>query len=283
MKVFIIGAGHVGTTLSIIFENAGFEVFIASRSMKSAKKAASISGAKACSVKECGGSDIVFLTVPDSEITNAAKNIEQFVTEKQVIVHTSGALSSEILNFLPSHVASLHPLKSFADPVIAASSIKETLFTFEGDKTAETVLEEIVKKIKGKFVKIKPQNKILYHLAAVLAANYTVSLADISVNILKEIGFRENDAKSAIVNLLKGVLENMENKGTVSALTGPIERGDADTVKKHLTAIKDPILKNIYIFLGFATLSIAEQKGLNKRKIDDIRKVLNEQNNCSEG
>lgn len=283
MKIFVIGAGHVGTTLSIVFENAGFEVFIASRSMKSAKKAASISGAKACSVKECGGSDIVFLTVPDSEITNAAKNIEQFVTEKQVIVHTSGALSSEILNFLPSHVASLHPLKSFADPVIAASSIKGTLFTFEGDKTAETVLEEIVKKIKGKFVKIKPQNKILYHLAAVLAANYTVSLADISVNILKEIGFRENDAKSAIVNLLKGVLENMENKGTVSALTGPIERGDADTVKKHLTAIKDPILKNIYIFLGFATLNIAEQKGLNKRKIDDIRKVLNEQNNCSEG
>ncbi len=282
MKIFVFGAGHVGTALSIVFKRIGFEVSVASRSMSSAKKAARLSGANCCSVENCKKSDIIFLTVPDSEIVNAANKIKKFLSEKQIVVHTSGALSSDIIKFLPSYVASLHPLKSFADPVMAASSIRGTLFTFEGDDVAESVLKNIVEKMEGKFVRINPEDKIRYHLAAALAANYTVSLANISANILESLGFERADAESALANLLEGVVVNIKNKGIIASLTGPIERGDVLTVKKHLESVKDPILKNIYIFLGFATLNIAEQRGLDKKKIDDIRKVLNEQNNCSQ-
>ncbi len=281
MKVFILGAGHVGTALSIIFKRVGLDVFIASRHLESVRKAAKVSYGKVCMPEEVVGADIVFLTVPDSEIVNAAERIKKFLSEKQIVVHTSGAFSSDIIGFLPSHVASLHPLKSFADPVSSANSIEGTLFTFEGDSRAKSVLEDLVKKIGGKFVEIDRENKILYHLAAVLTANYTVSLVNVSVNILRSIGFSEKNAEFALANLLNGVVRNIKNKGVVASLTGPIERGDAETIKEHLKAIKDPLVKNIYIFLAFATLNVAKQKGLSKKKFDDIRKVLNEQNNCS--
>jgi len=281
MKVFILGAGHVGTALSIAFKRIGFGVFIASRTLESAKRAAALSHGKVCTLKDFRDADVIFLTVPDSEIVNAAKEVEEFVSKKQVVVHTSGALSSEILSFLDAHVASLHPLKSFADPIDSANSLSGVLFTFEGDGVAQLVLNRMVERLGGKFVRIQSKDKILYHLAAVLTANYTVSLFNISESILLDIGFSKEESKDMLLNLLGGVIDNIRTGGSVFALTGPIERGDSLTVKKHLDAIKDPMVKNIYIFLGFATLNIAKQKGLSKEKFDDIRKVLNEQNNCS--
>ncbi len=281
MKIGIIGAGKVGTTLCIVLKRAGYEVAVSSKHAKSAERASFLSGATPVSKKEVCKSDVVFLTVPDSAIVSVAKNISRLLSKEQIVIHTSGALSSKEISFLPAYTCSLHPLKSFADPVLAADSMKGTLFTFEGAAEAEPVIKKIVLKIGGKFLEIRSEDKPLYHLAAVIAANYTVSLFDISEKILENIGFPETDANSAVLNLIGGVLKNIESKGATNALTGPIERGDAKTVEKHLKAIKDPLLKRIYIFLGFATLNIAKEKGLSKEKIEKIRKVLNEQNNCS--
>jgi predicted short-subunit dehydrogenase-like oxidoreductase (DUF2520 family) len=277
MKIGIIGAGRVGGALAIALSSK-FRVCIASRHKFSAEQIASISNAQAVTIDEAARCDVVFLTVPDNVIKYIAEQISSFVKSNQVILHTSGALSSEIISFLDANVGSLHPLKSFADAESAAKTIKGTIFTFEGNEIAEKKARIIVDALSGTFVKIKPEDKVLYHLAAVLTANYTVTLFSLSQDILKSIGFSENAAKKSLLALLKGVVENIEEKGTDDALTGPILRGDSETVRMHLSAIKDKELSDIYILLGFATLKIAERRGLSKEKIDSIRKVLNEQN-----
>jgi len=278
MKIGIIGAGRVGGALAIALSKKSFSICIASRHKENADFIASISKAQSVSIKDASQCDVVFLTVTDSAIKSVAEQIESFLNREQVVMHTSGALSSKIISFLNANTGSLHPLKSFANPVDAAKSLEGTIFTFEGSKKTETVAREIVKALKGKFVKINSKDKVLYHLAAVLTANYTATLFSLSQEILESIGFSDKDAKESLSILLKGVTKNIEKNGADNALTGPILRGDTETIKMHLNTIKDKNIRDIYISLAFATLKIAERRGLDKRKIDLIRKVLNGQN-----
>ncbi len=275
MEIGIIGAGRVGGALAIALSEKNFPVCIASRHKESADFIASVSKAHSVSIENAAQCEVVLLTVTDSAIKSVAEQIADSVNKEQAVMHTSGALSSEAINFLKANVGSLHPLKSFANPQDAAKSLKGTIFTFEGSKKAKEAAEKIVSAVNGRFIKINPNDKILYHLAAVLTANYTVTLFSLSQGILTSIGFSDEDAKESLLALLKGVVRNIEKNGVDNALTGPILRGDAETIRMHLNAIKDENLKDIYIFLAFATLKIAERRGLNREKIKAIRKVLN--------
>jgi predicted short-subunit dehydrogenase-like oxidoreductase (DUF2520 family) len=277
MNIGIIGAGKVGTTLAIAFKKAGFNVFIASRSIQSAEKAAAISGGISTSIQRCAEqSDVIFLSVPDSEIENVSKNIKNAVSKEKIVAHLSGVLPSSILEFLNARTCSVHPLKPFADPLLSVKALSETLFAVEGDETAVNEIEKIIQKINGTLIKIKTANKPIYHLAAVITANYTVTLFNLSENLLRSIGFNEIEAKNALLSLLQGVLNNIKEKGSTQALTGPILRGDIKTIQLHLKNINDPLLKNIYKSLAFATLKIVEERELDKEKIKEIRKVLND-------
>ena len=275
MEIGIIGAGRVGSALAIALSEKNFPVCLANRHKESADFIASVSKARSISIEDAARCKVVLLTVTDSAIKSVAKQIADFVSKEQVVIHTSGALSSKEISFLNARVGSLHPLKSFANPEDAAKSLKGTIFTFEGSKKAEEAAKKIVSIVNGRFIKINPNDKVLYHLAAVLTANYTVTLFSLSQKILTSIGFSDEDAKESLLTLVKGVVRNIEKNGVDNALTGPILRGDVETIRMHLNAIKDKTLKDIYIFLAFATLKIAERRGLNREKIKAIRKVLN--------
>ncbi len=275
MEIGIIGAGRVGGALAIALSEKNFPVCLANRHKESADFIASVSKARSISIEDAARCEVVLLTVTDSAIKSVAKQIADLVSKEQVVIHTSGALSSKEISFLNARVGSLHPLKSFANPEDAAKSLKGTIFTFEGSKKAEEAAKKIVSIVNGRFIKINPNDKVLYHLAAVLTANYTVTLFSLSQEILTSIGFSDEDAKESLLTLVKGVVRNIEKNGVDNALTGPILRGDVETIRMHLNAIKDKTLKDIYIFLAFATLKIAERRGLNKEKIKAIRKVLN--------
>ncbi len=276
-KIGIIGAGKVGTALAIALHKNGFNVLIASRSKKSAEKAAKIACIEATSIKEVvKRSDFIFLSVPDGEIVNVAKKIAPIVKKEQIVAHLSGALPSTIINFLKAKVISIHPLKSFADPLESSNTMQDTVFTSEGDKEALKKAKEIVAIIGGKFITIKTENKPLYHIAAVLVSNYTVALFYIAKEIFSSIGFSNEDSTFALLKLLKGTTKNIETFGIPSALTGPIERGDISTIKLHLKAIEDnPRLTLIYKIMGSATIDIAEEKGLDKKKANEMRRLLN--------
>ena len=277
-KVGIIGAGKVGTALAVVLHKNGFDLLIASRSRKSAEKAAKIACIKAASIeKVVEKSDFIFLSVPDGEIVNAGRRIAPIVRREQIVAHLSGALSSTIIDFLNAKVISIHPLKSFANPLKSANTMQGTLFTAEGNKEALKEAEKIVKVIGGRFTIIKTENKPLYHIAAVLISNYTVGLFYIAKEIFSSIGFSDKDAASALLKLLKGTVKNIETVGPIEALTGPIERGDIDTIKLHLKAMEgNPQLIRIYKTIGSVIIDMAEEKGLDRKKINEMRRLLNE-------
>lgn len=275
MKIGIIGAGRVGGTLAIVFVKNGSDVFVASRHKSSADRVTKISGATSSNIAEAAQADVVFLSVPDDEIKNAAFSIKNFVRNEQVVLHLSGAFPASIMDFLNTHIGALHPLKSFSDPVLSAKTFENTIFTFDGDNAAFNAIVPLINKIGCRIIRINSEDKPLYHLSAVIAANYTVTLLDISNQILQSIGFSKEDAKDALLSLVNSALENVQEQGIENALTGPILRGDAETIKLHLQSIEDENLKNIYKSLAFATLDIARRGGLSKIKIAKIREVLN--------
>src|SRR5690606_24287151 len=101
-----------------------------------------------------------------------------------------------------------------------------------------------------------------YHAAAVFASNYLVTLAATAVRILREIGVPEEDALPALIPLMRGTLDNLEDLGLASALTGPIARGDLDTVRTHLARLS-PDDRALYCALGRETLQLALAAGLD--------------------
>jgi predicted short-subunit dehydrogenase-like oxidoreductase (DUF2520 family) len=131
--------------------------------------------------------------------------------------------------------------------------------------------------LKCRWIELKASDKVVYHAAAVIASNYLVTLVKLADDLWETFGIPREQATQALLPLLKGTLNNIENVGIPQALTGPIARGDIDTVKKHLTALQKeaPDALSTYCELGLQTIPIAQAKGkIDEEKADDLRAVL---------
>ncbi|QNO13806.1 DUF2520 domain-containing protein [Alkalicella caledoniensis] len=279
MNIGFIGAGKVGTVFGHYLKENGLNVVgYYSRNPESAQKAAEFSSAKVLSLEEVvEQSDIVFLTTPDSVIKKVCDDIGENIgfSNNQTIVHMSGALKSDILSKAKAQGAntfSLHPMQSFADTKKSIDAIHNTFFTMEGTGDKSAILE-ILKKIGNKFKEIEPEHKPLYHAAACVASNYLVTLAKVSTNMLKTIGFNEQEGHDVLMPLMQGTMDNIDKLGVVDALTGPIVRGDMVTIQNHLENLNDD-QKSFYSALGLETLDVAEKRGLRKEDIEALKKIL---------
>jgi predicted short-subunit dehydrogenase-like oxidoreductase (DUF2520 family) len=155
-------------------------------------------------------------------------------------------------------VASIHPIKSFADPALSVQSFKNTFCAIEGDKEAITLLEKLFSNIGGNLINISKENKPLYHAAGVIANNYLVTLHYHAVQCYKSGGIEEEVAKKIVSMLMNNALSNLNQLDHhQQALTGPLQRGDLQTVRNHLIALEDqPLVRDIYSHLGLATLPL---------------------------
>ena len=125
------------------------------------------------------------------------------------------------------------------------------------------MLEGLVQDLEGLWFVIKPEDKALYHLAAVYASNYVVTLAQLATTVWRGIGIPDEQANQALLALMKGTVNNLERVGLPNALTGPIARGDLGTVEKHLQELgqRTPELGPVYRELALLTVPIALEKG----------------------
>ncbi|UCC65930.1 MAG: DUF2520 domain-containing protein [Deltaproteobacteria bacterium] len=272
-RIAIVGAGVVGTALAYLLKEKGYPlVGIASRRQESAQRAASLlpGGVQATVAPEevVPGADLVFITTSDSaiqEVCEAIANKKGFRPE-QIVVHTSGALPSTILNRAKesgAQIASVHPLQSFADVKEAVKTIPSSIFCLEGDREAIPPLIELVKTLGGKPISIDTQHKPLYHAAAVVASNFLVTLSYLSYTLYETMGIPQEEAAQALLPLIKGTVNNVEKLGPVRALTGPISRGDGNVVRGHLEALKElsPTFTDIYCSISRLTVEIGIKKG----------------------
>jgi len=270
-SIAVVGAGKVGSALACLLHRRGYPVAgVASRSISSAERAARELPARYTDRPEevTREADVVFITTPDREITGVAAGIARRKGFKpgQVVFHTSGAHSAdqiEAVRRCSAFAASLHPLQSLADFKMALENLPGSYFALEGDQEALPVAEQIVKDLGGKSFFIAPEDKPLYHAAAVIASNYLVSLMHLATGLYGRFGLNREEAFRALFPLIQGTINNIARAGPAAALTGPVARGDGTTLEGHLEAIKEvggPELE-LYRRLGLYTVRVALEKG----------------------
>jgi len=282
----IVGCGKVGTTLAIFLTAAGYKAAgFASKNLSSAKQAAdSVQSDRFSDVpwEITGKADIVFITTPDNAIKGTCDSLSKNkgLADNAVVLHCSGALPSTILSSAKTcgaHTGSMHPLQSFATARYSTNPFEGIIVALEGEAKAVEVSQKIAADLGATSVTILTAAKTLYHASAVVASNFLVALLDLALKLIGAAGIATPDAFNVLKPLIEGTLSNIEKVGIPEALTGPIVRGDVETVAGHLSEIEaqTPELLNLYKALGLHTVDVATAKGtLSESTIEQLKSLL---------
>ena len=282
----ILGSGKLGTALAKHLITAGYELAgLTSKSETSAQETAQIIGTDKYGHPPCKitvTADVVFITTPDGMIADACKKLVNHNGLKKgaVVLHCSGAHPSTILSSARDagfFIGSMHPLQSFASKQLAGNPFEGIIISVEGDDKAVSEAKQMATDLGAKCITIRTDAKTLYHASAVVASNYLVTLLEMAIKFMETAGISAEEAFLVLKPLVNGTLLNIEKVGIPEALTGPIARGDAQTVKEHMTAIisRKPDMIELYKILGQYTVGIAQAKGgLTKKHVEALMKLL---------
>lgn len=282
--IAVIGAGRLGTALGRALVRSGYPVAgIADVSRRAARALGrSLPGARvwASNAEAAARARAIFLCVPDAEIAPAARELAASVTDwrGRVVVHCSGMLDARVLSPLRRRgalTASAHPIQSFARGAGATDPFRGITITLEGDDRAAAWLKTVVRRLGARPVRLRAGVKPLYHAACVLASNDLVFLLDMSQGLLVRAGFSAREAARMIIPLAQGTLHNVNKIGTTAALTGPLVRGDRETVARHLDALRpSPLPREVYRRLALQGLDIVRKTGLKPAKVRALKRLL---------
>lgn len=273
-RIAIVGAGNLGSALVPALHRSGYVVdaVIARSDNASLRKARSLS-------KQGGGvamrpaqikADVVWFCVPDSEIGKAARTVAGKTDWKgRVALHSSGALTSDELEALRRRgaaVASVHPLMTF---VRGSRPALDVPFAIEGDTKATRTARRIVAELGGRSYSIRKRDKVAYHAWGTFASPLLMALFATTEHVAAAAGVRGKAARQRILPILRHTLANYATLGAAASFSGPIVRGDVETVSQHLRAISDtPAVQDVYLALAKAALAFLPAK--NRRKLEEI-------------
>jgi predicted short-subunit dehydrogenase-like oxidoreductase (DUF2520 family) len=220
---------------------------------------------------------VVVLAVPDGAITSLAMELaaEGGITSRHVVLHLSGLRDREALGPLaPSGagLGSLHPLQTVSDPVTAAERFAGAYAGVEGDDRALSAAEALARSLRMVPVRIPAGAKPAYHAGAAFAANYTTALVAVAERLALAAGITPDVARRLYLPLIRGAAANLE-AGPAAALTGPVRRGDAETVSAHLAAL-GPEDRKLYLLLAREALRLAREAGLAPEAAARVARVL---------
>lgn len=223
---------------------------------------------------------LLILAVPDDALHEVANEVARAGPAPRggAALHLSGALSTDVL--APLHAAgfvvgSLHPLQTVADPWSGADRLRGSAYALAGEPAALMAARRIVNALDGQPLVLPPALRPVYHAAAVFASNYVIAAAAAVARVLAEAGVSEDDAVAAVLPLMRGTMDNVEQLGLGSALTGPVARGDIDTVHLHLSRLSTRE-RNLYSALGLETLRLARSAGLDPARADALESLFAE-------
>lgn len=276
----IIGCGRLGKTLAALFIGTDLVSIqdIVNLSWESSAEAVAFLGqGRACSaLEQLKPADIYLIATPDDNIEFIAQQIagQKVLKPGDVVFHCSGLLSSESLSSLSDlgcYVASLHPVFSFSEPIMDINKFSGTYCAFEGNKEALERLLPLFNAIKAQIFTIEKKYKPLYHAASVIAANYVITLSAMAKDCYSKAGLNDRLSKNLSLGLMSQALNKAQRLKPEEALTGPLQRADIDTLKKHLSALESfPELEYLYKSLGKATLALTKHKAGLKRSLTQI-------------
>lgn len=286
--VSIIGPGRVGRAFAKALSTAGYQivslVFHESKAAHASRR--SFPKSFLLGLEELDRmpvSDVVLITTPDDAIAETAKKIagatKVGVKVPRVVLHTSGALSSAVL--LPLRkvgfvTGSIHPLVAIDQN--GANALRGAFYCVEGNRRAVVIAQQIVADLGGESFVVDTKLKTLYHAAAVIASPHLVALFDLALELMVHSGVKKTQAQQILLRLVESTVKNLQEQSPAAALTGTFQRGDAGTVERHLQALssrnlpKDAI--EVYKTLGLRSLQLARESGLDRKRINKIKKLL---------
>ena len=267
-----IGCGAVGKTLGRLWrQNGVFEIQdIMTRSLDRAGDAAAFIGAgrAVAGLGEMRPADLFLIAAGDDGIAGSAALLagSGLVRPGAIVWHLSGALPSSVLapvTGMGGLVASVHPVKSFADPLDSVADFAGTWCGIEGEAAAVACLSDAFGAIGGRIFSVDARFKTVYHAGSVLVCNYLTALVEAGVRAYQKGGLPRQTALEVMEPLVRGTLDNIFRAGTVQALTGPIARGDRAVVARQLEALDawDSEVALVYRSLGRIALDLSKQRG----------------------
>jgi len=264
-RVAIIGAGKLGTGLARALEGAGSLVTLLGRDQGSWGRG-------------IADREIVLLAVPDDAIGEAAGQLAGIaeIGTDLVVLHTSGARDRAALAPLIGKVGGLGsfaPAQSVADPATALERLRGAFVVLEGDPVAIAAGKRLAITLGMRPAEIPGTAKVAYHAGATMIANLGVGLAGMAARVAWEGGVPAELAAEIYLPLWRGAVANVEELGAVAALTGPVRRGDVETIRRHLEVLTGNE-RGAYLALSREALRLARASGLEETKAAAVEAIL---------
>jgi len=236
----------MGTALAKTLGDKGYAIAgVSSLHLASAQRLAGICGISEATDRPwevTRKADVVFLTTPDGVIESVCDSIsrQEGFSPGAIVLHCSGAHPSTILASARKSgawIGSMHPLQSFASVDITHNPFKGIRIAIEGDSKAVSTADQMARDLEAQPLQILTEGKPLYHAAAVVASNFLVTLMGVAFRLIQQAGVKPEEAFAVLKPLIDGTLANIDRSGVHQALTGPVVRGDVQTIETHLHAI----------------------------------------------
>lgn len=277
-RVFLIGPGHVGRGLYRAFRASGIEVL-----GLHGKRASAVATSAGALPPEMARANVIIVSVRDPQLDDAIEELAAAargggVARGTVILHTSAIAEPAGLHSLTEAGfpgGTFHPLVPFIDPETSAELLRHGWVGIDGENEAKGASRRIAAHLGARTLDIPVGKKAAYHAAAVISSNFPVVLASVAGHLMHEIGIPESSAHQAVESLMSGAFSNMEQSLPDDVLTGPVVRGDAETLGKHLRALqghRDAL--EVYRALSAAAVDIAGRRGTSPKKMAALRGML---------
>jgi len=239
-------------------------------------------GSAISEMKSMPAADLWTISTSDAEIAVAAEKLATtgLLNEASILFHCSGLLSSAVLEAVKptgAHVASVHPVMSFAQPLNDFNAFIGTHCGCEGDRYALAILTPLFEAIGGKCFTLRAEQKALYHAATALCCNQFTALTEASIQLFDKAGLERDAALSLMQPLMQKTLTNIFQQGTTTALTGPIARGDHASIATHINAIGEVDTNALAIYQSLGPVAVelsARQGNATPEELENISKLL---------
>jgi predicted short-subunit dehydrogenase-like oxidoreductase (DUF2520 family) len=275
-RVFILGAGRAGRSLARALRAGGVQI-VGLHGRHASVADGITAGAPPASL---GSATCVLVTVRDAQLDGALATLATgTLASDAIVLHASGSADPRGLEELRGggHACgTFHPLVALSDPAHAPQTLRGAWIGIDGDNGARSVSERLAKAVGAHVLYIPPGEKARYHAAAVFASNFPTVLMCLAVELLRVVGIAREVAGPALHPLFASAVENLRGGAGASALTGPIVRGDVDTVQRHLLALRaHPDTLDAYRALSRAALRWVRDAGTgDEARLDEIEALL---------
>lgn len=275
MKCNLIGAGRLGKNIALSTKHIITSFSICNRNPVSAQKASHELGfgLAVANIEQLPAAEITWISCNDDAIHEVVETLTRHPVLKpgSFVIHCSGALNSNILAPLKAQgclVGSFHPLKAFKTNYLDPAAFNKVDCILEGDDEVCAWLKQSFMELGANLITIQPEAKTAYHAAACMASNYLITLASCSEALFLQAGIDSQQSRRMMLNLMQGNLHNLQQIESIAeSLTGPLVRGDINTISLHLQSIQNSNIKQFYQTAALCTLPLTQLSEEMKQKI----------------